>query len=260
MSKQSVEYDGLAESYDERFRVRSLEGVVQTLHKLMWTFRPLKILEVGCGTGWWLEALAGEGRPLFGVDISREMLRIAARRGLSADFVQARASRLPFPVDAFDFVLCVNALHHFRNPLEFTTEARRLIGQQGALVIVWMNPHRGINWYLYDYFAGTYQADLERYPRESALLDWLIEAGFGQVEWQESETLIRRLEGREVLLDPFLKKGATSQLTVLTDEDYAAGLARIRAAIDQAESLGDRLIFPVEIPFSLVVAQTGADR
>ncbi len=257
MSERSVDYDTIAESYDERFQARRLDGVLQALKQLVAAFQPARILEVGCGTGWWLAGIDGHPNRLFGLDLSMQMLRAACRRDLQASFVQARASGLPFQAGTIDFILCVNALHHFRNPPAFTTEARRLIGQKGALVIVWMNPHRRINWYLYDYFAGTYETDLQRYPPESVLLEWLIEAGFGQVEWHASETLVRRLEGREVLLDPFLKKGATSQLELLSDEDYAAGLARIQGAIDQAESLGDRLIFPVEIPFSLVVAQAG---
>jgi hypothetical protein len=81
----------------------------------------------------------------------------------------------------------------------------------------------------------------------------MAKAGFGRVEWQVAERLLDHKVGRAVLEDPFLRKEATSQLTLLTDEAYAAGLRRIRAALETAEAAGKQLRFPVDIPIGMVV-------
>jgi len=69
----------------------------------------LKILEVGCGTGYWLGALLKWGaRPinLTGIDLLSDRL-VAARSSQAAKLglVQANATHLPFPSGTFDLVL-----------------------------------------------------------------------------------------------------------------------------------------------------------
>lgn len=67
------------------------------------------VLEVGHGPGHLLRALAQAGRPIFGVDASRQMTRIAHRRLRRAEqplrLAQARAEALPFPQGAFGSVV-----------------------------------------------------------------------------------------------------------------------------------------------------------
>ncbi|MBI1925498.1 hypothetical protein HYR99_14750, partial [Candidatus Poribacteria bacterium] len=58
--------------------------------------------------------------------------------------------------------------------------------------------------------------------------------------------------GQEVLADPILQKHGTSQLALLTDEAYAAGMARIKEAIANAEAAGETLVFPVDISIGMV--------
>ena len=83
--------------------------------------RLLKILDVGCGGGDLLVALARECRTrnisaeMVGVDCSPAILEIA--RGAVSGFPEIRLLRAdalqpPFPDKSFDFVLCSLVLHH----------------------------------------------------------------------------------------------------------------------------------------------------
>jgi SAM-dependent methyltransferase len=73
-------------------------------------------LDLGCGQGWYLGALAGAGFRMHGIDYSAGQLRKAAgnaqgdraRRRLC----QADAQALPFPDGSFDFAYSINAFHH----------------------------------------------------------------------------------------------------------------------------------------------------
>jgi SAM-dependent methyltransferase len=68
-----------------------------------------RVLELGFGTGALLIAMRQEGLQAVGLDLSRAMHRVTARklatRGLTAPRLLARAERLPFASGAFDSVL-----------------------------------------------------------------------------------------------------------------------------------------------------------
>jgi hypothetical protein len=59
-----------------------------------------------------------------------------------------------------------------------------------------------------------------------------------------------------VLGDYFLQKHSTSQLTLLTDEAYAAGVRRIEAALAAAEAEGKTLVFPNDLSLTILIGQT----
>ena len=171
--------------------------------------------------------------------------------------MRGRAGQLPFPAASFDLVYCVNAIHHFQQRRAFIAEARRLLRPGGAFADVGMDPraHRH-RWYVYDYFAGIYDVDLARFPSWGTTVDWMTAAGFERVEWQIVQQIVDHKVGREVLADPFLEKDAASQLSLLSNEAYAAGLRRIEDALDAAEAVGDTPIFPTDLLIAMVVGWT----
>lgn len=203
-----------------------------------------RILEVGCGTGHWLEGLRGVSSRLYGIDLSAGMLAQAQGRALPCMLARGRAEALPFASASFGLVYCLNAIHHFTHPDEFTRQARKVLRAGGALAVLGMDPriHRH-DWYVYDYFDGVYENELRRFPHWEQVQAWMAECGFGRIELKLVDELGGPKYGRGVLRDPFLEKCATSQLILLSDAAYAAGLKRIRAALENAEKLGEMLVF-----------------
>ena len=61
-----------------------------------------------------------------------------------------------------------------------------------------------------------------------------------------------------MLDDPFLRKGSSSQLALLSDQAYAAGLARIDAALDRAEAADSELHFVVDVPLAMISGRAPA--
>jgi hypothetical protein len=150
-------------------------------------------------------------------------------------------------------VFCVSALHHFADAGAFIRAARLLLRPGGALATIGLNPHSARHdWYLYDFFPGTLQADRDRYPSPGAIVDWMIAAAFDIVCWQEVERLRDRRVGRDILGEPMLQKNASSQLTLLTGEEYSLGMARIRAAISSAEAIGEEPVFSMDVSLQMV--------
>ncbi len=61
-----------------------------------------KVLDVGCGSGRFLERLKSEGFEGIGIDISEEMIRISINKGLNANLMNIYDL-----VDKFDAVVCI---------------------------------------------------------------------------------------------------------------------------------------------------------
>lgn len=265
MAEPRVDYDRIAPGYNRRFAASATRGVAVALRSLARELagepardrETLSILEVGCGTGHWLASLEGDHR-LCGLDLSAGMLQQARQRPVTLDLVRGRAGRLPFSDGTFDLVYCVNAIHHFDDRHGFVAEARRLLRAGGALAVAGMDPRRArAGWYVYDCFPGTYEADLARFPSWGTVADWMIAAGFERLSWRTVETIYDAKVGRAVLRDPFLGKDATSQLTLLDDEAYAAGLERIERALAAAEDSGQTLTFPTDLMLDMLVGRLG---
>jgi SAM-dependent methyltransferase len=257
--EKNVDYDQVAPTYDERFAhyAGAREGVGAALTAVIREVRAERAVDVGCGTGHWLRVVSSLGCAVYGFDLSLGMLRRARSAG-AANLIRGNAADLPFGPATFDLVFCVNALHHFADAALFIRNARELLRRGGALAVVGMNPRGGRDrWYLYDYFPGTRERDLERYPSSGAIADWMIDAGFSAVRWQVVEKLCDSRAGKEILDEPMLQKNATSQLTLLTDEEYSAGIARIRAAVAKAEAVDEKIVFSADISLHMVVGRLG---
>lgn len=102
----------------------------------------LPILDIGCGTGWWLARLRDEGVAqdrLFGIDILPE--RVAASRQVlpRAEIHQGDATTLPWNDASFGLVTMFSFLSSLGDAAAQRTalvEARR-VAAEGASVVTW---------------------------------------------------------------------------------------------------------------------------
>jgi ubiquinone/menaquinone biosynthesis C-methylase UbiE len=99
------------------------------------------VLEVAPGPGYFCIELGKLGSyAITGVDISHTMVRIAEKKageaGMSVDFKQGSASKLPFPSKSFDFLLCRAAFKNFAKPVEALQEMSRVLRPGGRALII----------------------------------------------------------------------------------------------------------------------------
>jgi len=150
-------YDQLADSYDELHGKEQQQKNQIILSRLMPKIKRVsinsadkkqkvfRILDVGCGTGIFLEQLQQNMKEnmkknflqrieLYGIDPSSKMLLIAGKKG---SFVLKRgfAEKLPFPAESFDIVVSVTAAHNFNNLKKAFSEIRR-VAKKDAMIIV----------------------------------------------------------------------------------------------------------------------------
>jgi ubiquinone/menaquinone biosynthesis C-methylase UbiE len=254
MSTKRVDYDQIAPDYDRRFKSDSSSGVGDALLNHARILNAVSILEVGCGTCHWLAQMDQANACLCGLDPSKGMLSEAKKRKARMELIQGYAQHLPFESNLFDFVFCVNALHHFGDPRAFISESARVLRPGGALAIVGMDPHgQKDSWYVYKFFTGVYEYDLLRLCTWEIIMNWMIAQGFKRIGLQQVERITELKQGREILDAPFLRKNSCSQLALLTDEEYETGLQRIEEALTLAEAQGETIVFQSDISLEMLI-------
>jgi 2-polyprenyl-3-methyl-5-hydroxy-6-metoxy-1,4-benzoquinol methylase len=112
------------ESWDKIFKLNGKEyasslNYLPELFMLFDQHRVKRIIDLGCGTGDHLLALAEQGFEVCGVDTSEEAMKIAAssfkEKGLTCDLRHTSMFEpLPLKDNSFDAVICFRALNHAR--------------------------------------------------------------------------------------------------------------------------------------------------
>lgn len=248
MKKDYLNYDAIAQQYNQRYPTSQNWERGQALLEIVRKLKAQTILEVGSGTGFWLNLLNQTSAKLFGLDYSLGMLRQARRQPAPLSLTRGLGTQLPYRSASFDLLYCADAIHHFGDHRAFIAEAFRLLKPGGALAVIGHDPHEGAShWYIYDYFDHVYDTDLRRYPSNHSVLKWMEQEGFENISSQVAENIRNIHVGEAVLKDPFLKQNATSQLALLSVEDYQTGLERIRTALTEASAKQQRMVFRSEI-------------
>jgi SAM-dependent methyltransferase len=99
----------------------------------------MHVLDAGCGTGealTWLHELVAPNGTVVGVDLSAAHLE-AARGRLRPGVTILQADLLggPLPVQSFDFIWCVNTIHHLRDPLQGINRLASLLRPGGRIAL-----------------------------------------------------------------------------------------------------------------------------
>ncbi len=136
---QSVSFTGKDSAFFARRKVEMLEEL---------SFRAgvplggLSVLDVGCGTGTTDHHLVNHVGSLVGVDVSEEMLALAAEAVPGARFEWYDGEKLPFADESFDVALAICVLHHVPasgRPL-FVSELHRVTRSGGLVAVFEHNP------------------------------------------------------------------------------------------------------------------------
>ena len=96
-----------------------------------------RILDVACGQGASTLRLSQRFAPeyLAGINLSEAQIAEARKRAPSCDFAVMSATKLDFPDDHFDALVCVEAAFHFDTRDDFLREALRVLKPGGVLSV-----------------------------------------------------------------------------------------------------------------------------
>lgn len=146
-----------------------------------------RVLEVGCGTGDLVGALAKDGYEATGLEVSARAVRDARTRYPGVPFLEHSAEELPWPVEAgsFDAVVSFEVVEHLLRPRRLLEGAREALAPGGHLALT--TPYHGrlknlalVTLAFDRHFAV--EGDHVRFFSDDALRSLLADTGFEIVE------------------------------------------------------------------------------
>jgi SAM-dependent methyltransferase len=109
---------------------RSYCEVLAQVERLLGPLPRRRLLDVGCGYGWSLDAAAQAGLEAYGVEASAEARRQAGARH------EVRPDVRDYGDGTFDVVTLVDVVEHVRDPVRLLQAAAQALAPGGALVLV----------------------------------------------------------------------------------------------------------------------------
>lgn len=94
-----------------------------------------KILDFGCGSGYFVSELEKLGYKSYGIDASEKAIRFGKESGVK-NIEIAKTEKLEFLDNYFDAALCLDVLEHLKDESVALREIKRVLKRSGVLIIM----------------------------------------------------------------------------------------------------------------------------
>ncbi|MDQ2715970.1 MAG: class I SAM-dependent methyltransferase, partial [Chloroflexota bacterium] len=206
------------------------------------------VVEIGCGGGIYVQALADMGAAsVTGVDFSEEMLKVARQEAwgyATVQFVHADACKTGLGDETYDVVLQRALIHHLpqaRWPSCFA-EARRLLKPGGVLIV--QNRTLGdcllpgsathIRGYFFERYPKLKDVEVGRRPENRVVRETLEQVGFVHIEEHTLWEMVQKYPNFQGLRESLLARSG-SVLHELTDAELTDLVAYIQRKMQEGE-------------------------
>jgi ubiquinone/menaquinone biosynthesis C-methylase UbiE len=203
------------------------------------------ILDLGCGTGRFSEALAVHfAAEVVGIDPSEKMLE-QARRKMSdrrVRYALGGGEAIPLPSNSVDLIFMSMIFHHFDNPILAARECRRVL-RDGGMAFLRAATRERISLYPYvDFFPGSRSILEDCLPTSFFIRKVFESAGFVTVN---SDVVVQQIATTYATYAEKLSAGADSVLARLSQGEFEAGIEAIRA---YAARVGEQVVCePIDV-------------
>lgn len=204
-----------------------------------------KILDLGCGTGRFSEALAVRfDAEVIGIDPSKKMLEQARRkrRDRRIRYEIGRGESIPLPTNSVDLIFMSMIFHHFENPRLAARECRRVLRNR-ATGFLRAGTRERISSYPYvDFFPESRPILEECLPTNTFVREVFEAAGFRTITL---EVVNQEIARNYATYAEKLSAGADSVLARLSRSEFAAGMQALRS---HAARIDDQAVFePIDV-------------
>lgn len=154
-----------------------------------------RVLDVGCGTGWFLRTLAARNPQIefLGIDVSPGMIKVARRKAEEMNLSNLRFRVADWEgtigdVGTFDVVSMLNVVHYFEDPGKSFEKARAIISPGGEVIVLERDTDGSVLTNIWNLIHTMVLRDRVEFLSRSSLLCSLERSGFRGVaisdEWK----------------------------------------------------------------------------
>ncbi len=196
-------FESIADRFDDLHNWYDLERRLAVIFDEMLTEQIAgeRMLDLGCGSGWFSRRAVERGASLISLDISESLARITSK-STGTDGVTGEGGLLPFSPQSFDIVVSSEVLEHMDEPERGIKEVERVLKPGGVFVMT--TPNRRWLWLVnlatrlklrpyegYENFLGF--TELRLIMADAGLN---VEQHFGFHPWPFQITFMQRLSTR----------------------------------------------------------------
>ena len=140
-----------------------------------------KILDIGCGPGFFLNIAKSAGFKVFGSDISKFAAKYAKEK-FKLDVFGGELNQAKFLTNFFDVITIYQTIEHVKNPLKFLKEVSRILKKDGLLILTTPNQDNFIARILVEKWFGYYYLSHLYFFNPKSVKKILKKAGFKKVK------------------------------------------------------------------------------
>jgi ubiquinone/menaquinone biosynthesis C-methylase UbiE len=185
-----AEFNDRAVSYDHGWRGRLHHEIADRTGNLALATvvaSPRRVLDLGCGTGYLVRALAGhypDAEQLVGIDAAPEMVRTASATTHDdrLTFAVGVAEQIGHPDETFDLIVSTTSFDHWSDQQAGLIECARVLRPGGQLVLV-----DQFSWWLMPTMLTSRRGKARTKRRATRLL---LDAGFCSLKWHRLYAVI----------------------------------------------------------------------
>jgi 2-polyprenyl-3-methyl-5-hydroxy-6-metoxy-1,4-benzoquinol methylase len=145
-----------------------------------------KILDVGCATGYFLEAAKTKGYESYGVEFSDYSANIAKTKFGDGHIFKGTLEQSHFENGMFDVITMSDLIEHVRNPIETLQKAHRLLSENGIIMI--MTPDTGsLSYKLMKQKWTHYKLEHFYYFNQKAIQQAALQSSFELVHYERAK-------------------------------------------------------------------------
>ncbi len=171
----------MIESNKERQAPKTIElaeqsHLVRYIFALKFTKPSYVVLDVPCGTGYGSALLAQKSKFVYGIDNSDIAIKRAKElfKKENTEYIIADMYKMSFLRDkSINLIISFEGIEHISNPQQFLLEAKRILKDNGKLVISTPRKPHGSPFHIIEYSLEEYKKLLSK--------EFIIEKMFGQI-------------------------------------------------------------------------------
>ena len=187
------------------------------------------ILDLGCGTGRFSEALADRfDAQVLAIDPSKKMLEQARakQRDSRVSYLPGSGESIPLDSNSVDLIYMSMIFHHFRDPQLAARECRRVLREGGTAFMRTGTQERIPSYPYVPFFPASRPIMDAVLPTSSFIQDVFVAAGFRLVTL---DVITQTIAPNHIVYADKLATGSDSVLAQLSQDEFQAGIDAVRA-------------------------------